>query len=445
MRVPRFVAAVVLLVVAAGVATALLLEFDSPALGKAALTRVGAVLGGRADARAFRFRLVRGLALEGLTASSNLAGGRWSLDAEALVLDHRLWPLLGGRVEIERLVLQRPRIRLEQGAAARSAAPGSAPLPGMAALALRIVEARMEDGTIEVTAPGQPPLTVSDLDFTMRELGLSGPTLSGLSADGRARAEKVRFARTEARDVEADFKVHAGSLTAQPVRFRTKHGRFEATLQARLDRLPLTYSLDLRGDPLDLNAAAGMGADPSLGPARVRLTAEGSGSGTAALRGKGTLHMDPGRLPASPVLQRIQPFLATDLVGARYESSDTPFRVQDGRVEFDSFRLRAGRLSLDMQGWVALEGPLSLTVNARAPREAVRVPGVPPDVLDTLADAEGYVVVPLRVTGTQVEPVVRPDTGALMAQAGRGAGSVAARKAGEGILGWLRRRKRPDQ
>jgi hypothetical protein len=188
-----------------------------------------------------------------------------------------------------------------------------------------------------------------------------------------------------------------------------------------------------------------MGADPSLGPARVRLAAEGSGSGTAALRGKGTLHMEPGRLPASPVLQRIQPFLATDLVGARYEASDTAFRVQDGRVEFDSFRFRAGRLSLDMQGWVALEGPLSLTVSARAPREAVRVPGVPADVLDTLTDPEGYVVVPLRVTGTQLEPVVRPDTGVLMAQAGRGAGSVAARKAGEGILGWLRRRKRPSQ
>src|SRR5688572_28824382 len=211
MRVPRFVAAVVLLVGAAVFATVLLLELDSPALGKAALTRVGAVLGGRADARAFRFRLIRGLALEGLTASSNLAGGRWSLDAEALVLDHRLWPLLGGRVEIERLVLQRPRIRLEQGVAARSAAPGSGPLPGVAALALRIVEARMEDGTIEVTAPGQPPLTVSDLDFTMRELGLSGSTLSGLSAEGRARAESVRFARTEARDVEADFKVQAAA------------------------------------------------------------------------------------------------------------------------------------------------------------------------------------------------------------------------------------------
>jgi len=231
-------------------------------------------------------------------------------------------------------------------------------------------------------------------------------------------------------------------LTADPVRFRTKEGRFQATLRARLDRLPLTYSIDLSGDPIDLNAMAGLGPDGSLGPARLRLTAEGSGSGTASLRGQGTLHMEPGRLPPSPLLQRVQGVLATELVGARYEPSDTPFRLYNGRVEFDSLRFRADRFSLDMRGWLALDGPLSLTASARAPRDQVRVAGVPAGVLDTLVDPEGYVVVPLVVTGTQRNPVVRPDVAALMAEAGRGAGAVAARKAGEGLLGWLRRRKR---
>ncbi len=438
MRVPRSVVAVAALVGAA-LAAVPFLEFDSPALGRAALARIGPVLGGRVDARAFRFRLVRGLALEGLTASSSMAGGRFSLDAEALVLDHRLWPLLGGRVEIERVVLKHPRLRLEQGPAGR-AAPTTTALSGAAALALRVVEARMDDGTVEVITPGQAPLTISKLDFTLRDLDLAGAALSGLSASGRARAESIRFARSEARDVEAEFKVRGGGLAAEPIRFRTKEGRFEAALKTRLDRLPLTYSLDLRGDPLDLNAMAGLPPDGGLGPGRLRLTAEGTGSGTAALRGQGNLHLDKGRIPATPMLQRVQGFLATKLVGAPYEASDVPFRLQNGRVEFDSFKLRADRLSLDMRGWVALEGPLSLVVTARAPREAVRVPGVSPQVLDTLADGDGYVLVPLTVTGTQRDPVVRPDVGALMAQAGRGAGAAATRKAGGGILDWLGRR-----
>jgi hypothetical protein len=174
----------------------------------------------------------------------------------------------------------------------------------------------------------------------------------------------------------------------------------------------------------------------------VRLTAQGSGSGTAALRGQGTLHMEPGRLPPSALLQRVQAALTTDLVGMPYQASDTPFRLRDGRVEFDSFRFRADRFSLDMRGWVAFDGPLSLTASARSPRETVRVPGVAAGVLDTLVDTDGYVAIPLVVTGTQRDPIVRPDVGALMAEAGRGAGTAAARKAGEGFLGWLRGRKR---
>jgi hypothetical protein len=441
MRIPRSVLAVAV-VLAGLVAAVLLVEFDTPALGRAALARLGSSLGARVEARAFRFRLIRGLTLEDLTASSDLAGGHWTLSTEALVLDHRLWPLLRGRVEIERIVLRRPHLRLEQGPSGRMTPARAAALPGAAALALRVVEARMDDGTVEVVTPGQPPLTIAKLDFKMRDLALSGATLSGLTAAGRASADAIRFARTEATKVEAEFKVQGGAFTADPIRFRTTEGRFQARLRARLDRLPLTYSIDLSGDPIDLNAMAGLGADGTLGPARLRLTAEGSGSGTASLRGQGTLHMEPGRLPPAPLLQRVQGVLATPLVGARYEASDTPFRLYNGRVDFDAFRIRADRFSLDMRGWLALEGPLSLTASARAPRDQVRVAGVSAGVLDTLVDPEGYVVVPLVVTGTQRDPIVRPDVGALMAEAGRGAGAVAARKAGEGILGWLRGRKR---
>jgi hypothetical protein len=417
----------------AALAAALLLEFDAPRLGQAALSRVGAALGTRASARAFRFRLVRGLALEGLEASSDFSGGRWSLSAEALVLDHRLLPLLSGRVEIERIVLKKPLIRLQQAASSR-ATPAAAAAPA-AALALRVVEARMEDGTLEVTGPGQPPLTVSGLDVTLRELGLTGGTLASLGGSGSAEAETIRFARTVASAVSGRFALEKGTLAADPIRFRTEQGRFEAALRARLDRLPLTYSLELRGDPLDLNAMAGRGAD-GFGPATLQLSATGAGSGAAGLRGQGVFKMQPGRLPATPLLQRLEAALgARGLVGARYQATDTPFRMQNGRATFDAFELRADPLAVGMRGWIALDGPLDLAVQVRAPREVVRIAGVSADVLDTLADDQGRLVVPLRVTGTQENPVVRPDVGALMAQAGRGAARGALGKAAEGLKG----------
>src|SRR5438132_1244106 len=224
MRLARSVLAVAALVLAGLLAAALFLELDSPALRHAALGRIGSALGARVDARAFRFRLIRGLALEDLTASSDLSGGHWTLTTKALVLDHRLWPLLHGRVEIERVILRRPHLRMEQGPSGRSAPVLAAALPGAAALALRVVEAKMDDGTVEVVTPGQPPLTIAKLDFTMRDLALSGATLSGLTAAGRASADSIRFARTEATKVEAEFKVQGGALTADPIRFRTKEG-----------------------------------------------------------------------------------------------------------------------------------------------------------------------------------------------------------------------------
>ena len=426
MRRRRRVLAAAGVLVLAALAAVFLLEFDAPVLGQAALSRVGAALGTKASARAFRFRLARGLALEGLEASSDFTGGRWSLAADALVLDHRLWPLLSGRVEIERIVLKKPRIRLEQAAAPRRVAPAAA---ATAALALRVVEARMDDGTVEVTGAGQPPLTLSGLDVSLRDLGLAGSTLSGLGGSGSAKAESIRFARTVARDAEGRFTLEKGALAAEAIRFRTDQGRFEATLRARLDRLPLTYSLELRGDPLDLNAMAGRAAAGSFGPATLQVSAAGTGAGTAALRGQGVLKMQPGRLPATPLLQRLEAALgAQGLVGARYEASETPFRLQNGRATFDAFQLRADPLAIDMRGWIALEGPLDLDVQVRAPRSMLRVAGVSAGVLDTLADGQGRLVVPLTVTGTQENPVVRPDVGALLAQAGRGAAREALSK-----------------
>lgn len=237
-------------------AAALLATFDAPVLGRAALARIGSAMGARVTARGFRFQLVRGLRLEGLEAASELSGGRWTLGADALVLDHRFWPLLAGRVEVDRVVLRRPRIRFEQRAPAAHAGPAAAG-SSLAALALHVVEARIEDGTVELTAPGQPPLAISGLDVALRELGLSGATLSGLQGSGTAQARAIRFGRTEAREASGRFAVSAGQLSADDVRFRTGQGAFRTSLRARLDRLPLTYALDLRGDPLDLNAMAG--------------------------------------------------------------------------------------------------------------------------------------------------------------------------------------------
>jgi hypothetical protein len=81
----------------------------------------------------------------------------------------------------------------------------------------------------------------------------------------------------------------------------------------------------------------------------------------------------------------------------------------------------------------ALDGTLDLAVDARVQRKAIQMAAVSPAVLDALTDGQGYLAVPLRVTGTRDAPVVRPDVGALMARAGQDAKHTLLGKAADHI------------
>src|SRR5437868_1088238 len=118
----RRVALAAVAVAAAGVAgAALFMELDATALGRAVLERAGTAIGGTLSARSIRMRPLSGLVLQGVEASSSFTGGRATASIDRLVLDHRLLRLLGGEIAVDRLLLQRPKVRLVETAARRTA------------------------------------------------------------------------------------------------------------------------------------------------------------------------------------------------------------------------------------------------------------------------------------------------------------------------------------
>src|SRR5204862_5954972 len=130
---------VIALVVLAG--AALLLEFDATALGRAVLERAGAAIGGTLSARSVRLRPLTGLVLDGVQTTSSFAGGRATATIDRLVLDHRLSRLLRGQIAVDRLLLQRPKVRLVETSAprsARTASPAGAAVAGLGRLSLRV-------------------------------------------------------------------------------------------------------------------------------------------------------------------------------------------------------------------------------------------------------------------------------------------------------------------
>lgn len=445
-------AAVVAGAVLALLAALAFVPFDATALGRAVLARAAAATGVSLTAREFHLRPAAGLAIDGLEGSATFTGGRASVAVERLVLDHRLWRLLLGELVVDRLVLHRPRIRLVEarvdGRAARPGTAGGAGAAGLGRLALRVSRIDVEDGTIELQALGEPrPVVVSGLDLSLREVTFDAgrPTaLSGLGGAGELRVEQVAFARSRASDVRGSLRLGGGRLSTGPVRFQTPQGPFEATLDAQLEKLPFAYTLSLRGQPLDLGAMMAGGA-AGAGPAAIELDGRGAGAEAAGLIGRGVLRLEAGQLPATPLLRALERTLGrTRLVGARYEATEAPFRVEGGRVLLDDLRLRTEQVGLDVAGWASLDGPLHLRLSIHTPRAGLVVEGVAKGALDLMTDVQGQVVLPLEVTGTQQQPRVRPDASALAAQARRGGARTLLEKAGRG-LGGLLGRKPPER
>ncbi|HBL30418.1 MAG TPA: hypothetical protein DD490_26585, partial [Acidobacteria bacterium] len=105
-----------------------LVDFDAPRLGQAVLAEVSARSGMQIEATGFRLNLSRGLRMDGVRFASEVPGGGLTMEAASLLAEHRLLPLLRGRVEIERIVLDAPRIELVTAAeTAPAAARPSAP------------------------------------------------------------------------------------------------------------------------------------------------------------------------------------------------------------------------------------------------------------------------------------------------------------------------------
>jgi hypothetical protein len=94
--------------------------------------------------------------------------------------------------------------------------------------------------------------------------------------------------------------------------------------------------------------------------------------------------------------------------------------------------VRTSLLALGVSGWADLAGPVDLRVAVRAPRDAVALARVAPQVLD-LVDDGGWVTVPLRVLGTPQSPRVTADGDALREMTGRAVRTVVREQVKRGV------------
>jgi hypothetical protein len=129
------------------------------------------------------------------------------------------------------------------------------------------------------------------------------------------------------------------------------------------------------------------------------------------------------------------------VVGSKYQATEASFRMENDRVTLAPFRFESGDARLDLQGTMRLDGPIDFDVSLATPREGLRIEGAGASVLDVLADDQGWVPVPISVTGTMEDPKVRPDAKALASQAGQGVKREVTEKATDALKGLLKKKK----
>jgi hypothetical protein len=437
------------------VAFLLVRDWDSPDLGQALLDVAGDATGIEMTAKGFRLNLLRGLLLEDVEARSDAPGRKFEVSLDQLVFEHRLAPLLSGTVAIDRIVLERPRIELVESETPREGEVepevkkteedegGVTPAFSGTGPSLEINEIELIDAVAVIRSEGGEGSTtrLDGLNLRLQNLSYDPKAESPIHAfagEGELEIGEVVFDSTRITDVKGGLQVVGGRAEIKPLGFSTLPGRFTAAIGVDFNPVPFEYQVSLQANPLDFNTM--VKAEPGFGPGALSLDAEGSGPDPQNLKGSGTFKLGEGEFPSIPTLRQIDEKLGRPvLVGLPYQATEVRVRIANNMLTFEPFAFEAQQAKLGLQGWIDLDGPLGLDFAVGTTREGISIEGVGANVLDALTDENGWVMIPIEVTGTQEEPSVRPDSKALLAQAAQGTKRLVQEKAVEGLKGLLRK------
>ncbi len=310
-------------------------------------------------------------------------------------------------------------------------------------LALEVQQILVSDATVVMKKKGEEGETrIEGLDFLMENLTFDpkAQSLAALAAEGQLDIRRVALDNLELTDTHSRFQLADARFAMPTLTFATKHAQFGANMDVDFNPVPFTYQMSAQGDPLDLNGM--MGASEGFGPAKTQLDAEGVGLETEDVKASGGFQMAEGEFPAAPAFTGIDEALGKKvIVGSRYKATEARYRLVNNILTLDPFRFESGDARLDLAGTVNLEGPVNFNLSVATAREGLNIDGVGGDVLDLLADDDGWVPVPITITGTLENPKVRPDAKALLEQAAQGAKREVTDRATDAIRGLLKKKK----
>lgn len=419
--------AVVALVV--GIGVFLFSWLDGEVLGRETLRRVNRIEGVELEAQDVRLHLFSGLELGNVSATVTFGTGRLTMELESLLLEHDLWSLLRGTLEITGIKIVEPRLSLlwevTRVAVGRSSATSSrrskaadrtpaieeeSVAGGDSRLIVEVSTIRIVDGYLLVRTDGAEgeDLEIQGFSVELRDLAFDPALgLPSLVGEGRLRADAIRVGETVAREAVGQISLADGHVRLQSFTFTTPTADLAINdFDADFSIDPFSYDLSIVGE-VDLDAVVGAPSSDAMGVAQLSLKAAGEGSETEQMVAQGRLRLADGEIPTPPLIRDLEALLGRPILsGIPYQGTDIRFTVDGSWVALEPFELRGDTVRMGVEGGMSLAGPLDLRIRIRAPVERVEIAGVTRRVLGRLADDEGWLTLPFQVTGTFEQPSV---------------------------------------
>ena len=405
-------------VAVAGLGAYLVSRLNTPELEKSILDQAKATLGTDLQVQDMEISLLSGVTLEGIAVKNPGPFRGDLLTADAFVLRYRLLPLLRGRVEVERLALEKPALALAMdaqgafnyerlgGSAAKGAPAKPGPASPMAAAPLRIVMKALavERGSIVMSDHTKARLmAVEEINFRSAFEVASGVAQgAGEVTIGKVNVADVLFVS----GVKAPLAMSKERLTLSPIRGELAGGVVSGDLKVDLKGgFRYTTGLVVKGARVKtLLEQAGSAAVVS-GTLSGKAHFEGQG-GLATMRGQGSADVASCRAENSRVLALLSsvlqvPELANpDFEACRVEFSQTGSRFATPVVKLtgDAVRLSGrGSVNLDTSG---LDYEMTLGL---APKLLAKI--TRPELRAGFKEgSDGFATIDFRLYGTTLEP-----------------------------------------
>jgi uncharacterized protein involved in outer membrane biogenesis len=407
-----------LILVFAGAAI-LLRRLDTPEFQRALLERARATVGADVRVKRMDISVLEGVSLKGVTIG-NPPGYRGDLlTADAFVLRYRLLPLLRGRLEVERLSLEKPVVTLAMdgrgvfnyerlgGTGARAAAPAPAATrsatTGTSGFDVVLSRLSIDDARVTVLDERRATLMgTEDADVTS-SFGLTGGALLGT---GKAGIKTLDLADALfVRSLSAPIEMSKDLVKLAPIKGRLGDGDVGGALTVDLKGFRYALELDVKDAQVRKLLEEARSAQVASGKLQARASFEGTG-GLPTVKGKGHADVTECHVEKSAVLALLAGVLRLpELASPRFDTCHLEFTLGANKARVPVLAFKGPQIQLTGQGVTDL-GTSGLDFDLTLALEKKLLDRVPVHELRRAFQerADGFSVVDFKVTGTTQQP-----------------------------------------